>query len=115
MKPTLFLLAAGMGSRYGGLKQLSIDAMSELGGAIVSITLVMMSVFIPVSFMGGTAGTFYRQFGITMAIAIGFSALNALTLSPALCAIFLKPHDEGHGTPSDTCPHILYQGGCLRG
>ena len=74
----------------------SIDAMSELGGAIVSITLVMMSVFIPVSFMGGTAGTFYRQFGLTMAIAIGLSALNALTLSPALCAIFLKPHDEEH-------------------
>ena len=56
----------------------------------------MMSVFIPVSFMGGTAGTFYRQFGLTMAIAIGLSALNALTLSPALCAIFLKPHDEEH-------------------
>ena len=52
--------------------------------------------------MGGTAGTFYRQFGITMAIAIGFSALNALTLSPALCAIFLKPHDEGHGTKKMT-------------
>jgi HAE1 family hydrophobic/amphiphilic exporter-1 len=75
--------------------------MSELGGAIVSITLVMMSVFIPVSFMGGTAGTFYRQFGLTMAIAIGFSALNALTLSPALCAIFLKPHDE-HGEKKST-------------
>ena len=70
--------------------------MSELGGALVSITLVMMSVFIPVSFMGGTAGTFYRQFGITMAISIAFSALNALTLSPALCAIFLKPHDSEH-------------------
>ena len=55
----------------------------------------MMSVFIPVSFMGGTAGTFYRQFGLTMAISIGFSALNALTLSPALCAIFLKPHSLG--------------------
>lgn len=68
--------------------------MSELGGAIISITLVMMSVFVPVSFMGGTAGTFYRQFGLTMAIAIGFSALNALTLSPALCAIFLKPHNS---------------------
>ena len=79
----------------------SIDAMSELGGAIVSITLVMMSVFIPVSFMGGTAGIFYRQFGLTMAIAIGFSALNALTLSPALCAIFLKPHDE-HGEKKST-------------
>lgn len=82
---------------YKSVKQASIDAMSELGGAIVSITLVMMSVFIPVSFMEGTAGTFYRQFGLTMAIAIGFSALNALTLSPALCALFLKPHDEeGH-------------------
>ena len=79
---------------YKSAKQASIDAMSELGGAIVSITLVMMSVFIPVSFMGGTAGVFYRQFGVTMAIAIGLSALNALTLSPALCAIFLKPHDE---------------------
>ena len=81
---------------YKSAKLASIDAMSELGGAIVSITLVMMSVFIPVSFMGGTAGTFYRQFGLTMAIAIGLSALNALTLSPALCAIFLKPHDEEH-------------------
>lgn len=81
---------------YKSAKQASIDAMSELGGAIVSITLVMMSVFIPVSFMSGTAGTFYRQFGLTMAIAIALSALNALTLSPALCAIFLKPHDE-HG------------------
>ena len=80
---------------YKSAKLASIDAMSELGGAIVSITLVMMSVFIPVSFMGGTAGTFYRQFGLTMAIAIGLSALNALTLSPALCAIFLKPHDGG--------------------
>ncbi|WP_300702982.1 efflux RND transporter permease subunit [Bacteroides sp.] len=79
---------------YKSAKQASIDAMSELGGAIVSITLVMMSVFIPVSFMSGTAGTFYRQFGLTMAIAIALSALNALTLSPALCAIFLKPHDE---------------------
>ena len=79
---------------YKSARLASIDAMSELGGAIISITLVMMSVFVPVSFMGGTAGTFYRQFGLTMAIAIGFSALNALTLSPALCAIFLKPHNS---------------------
>ena len=79
---------------YKSAKKASIDAMSELGGAIVSITLVMMSVFIPVSFMSGTSGTFYRQFGLTMAIAIGLSALNALTLSPALCAILLKPHNE---------------------
>ncbi len=71
----------------------SIDAMNEISGAIISITLVMASVFIPVSFMGGTSGTFYREFGVTMAISIFISALNALTLSPALCAIFLKPHD----------------------
>ena len=75
----------------------SIDAMNEISSAIISVTLVMASVFIPVSFMGGTSGTFYREFGITMAVSIFISALNALTLSPALCAIFLKPHDaEGH-------------------
>ena len=75
----------------------SIDAMNEISGAIISITLVMASVFIPVSFLGGTTGTFYREFGVTMAVSIFISALNALTLSPALCAIFLKPHDEeGH-------------------
>ena len=79
---------------YTSTRKASIDAMRELGSAIVSITLVMMAVFVPVSFMSGTAGTFYRQFGLTMAIAIGFSALNALTLSPALCAIFLKPHKK---------------------
>ena len=69
----------------------SIDAMNEISGAIISITLVMASVFIPVSFMGGVSGTFYREFGITMAISIFISALNALTLSPALCAVFMKP------------------------
>lgn len=79
---------------YTSARKASIDAMGELSGAIVSITLVMMAVFIPVSFMTGTSGTFYRQFGLTMAIAIGFSAVNALTLSPALCALFLKPHRE---------------------
>lgn len=72
----------------------SIDAMNEISGAIISITLVMASVFIPVSFMGGVSGTFYREFGITMAISIFISALNALTLSPALCAVFLKPKNE---------------------
>ena len=71
----------------------SIDAMNEISSAIISVTLVMASVFIPVSFIGGTSGTFYREFGITMAVSIFISALNALTLSPALCAIFLKPHD----------------------
>ncbi len=78
---------------YQSARQASIDAMSEISGAIVSITLVMMLVFVPVSFMGGTTGVFYRQFGLTMAMAIGLSAINALTLSPALCAVFLKPHN----------------------
>ena len=72
----------------------SIDAMNEISGAIISITLVMAAVFVPVSFIGGTSGTFYREFGVTMAVSIFISALNALTLSPALCAIFLKPHNE---------------------
>ena len=72
----------------------SIDAMNEISGAIISITLVMAAVFVPVSFLGGTSGTFYREFGVTMALSIVISALNALTLSPALCAILLKPHDE---------------------
>ena len=81
---------------YTSARKASIDAMRELGSALVSITLVMMAVFVPVSFMSGTSGVFYRQFGLTMAIAIGFSALNALTLSPALCAILLKPH-KAHG------------------
>ncbi|HRO47513.1 efflux RND transporter permease subunit [Agriterribacter sp.] len=73
------------------------DAMGEITGAIISITLVMAAVFVPVSFITGSAGVFYKQFGLTLAIAIILSAVNALTLSPALCAIFLKPHkDDGH-------------------
>ncbi|MBD5246718.1 MAG: MMPL family transporter [Barnesiella sp.] len=79
---------------YKSARKASIDAMGEIAGALISITLVMMLVFIPVSFMPGTSGVFYQQFGLTMAIAIGFSALNALTLSPALCAVFLKAHDD---------------------
>lgn len=88
---------------YKSAKQASIDAMGEISGALISITLVMMLVFIPVSFMGGTSGIFYRQFGLTMAMAIGLSAVNALTLSPALCALFLKPHlnDEEHSYNSE--------------
>lgn len=70
------------------------EAMHEITGAIISITLVMSSVFFPLAFIGGTAGVFYKQFGITLAVAILLSAVNALTLSPALCAIFLKPHKE---------------------
>lgn len=79
---------------YKSARKASIDAMNEIAGALISITLVMMLVFIPVSFLGGTSGIFYRQFGLTMAMAIFLSAINALTLSPALCAIFLKGHDE---------------------
>ncbi len=94
---------------YKSSRQASIDAMNEIGGALVSITLVMMSVFIPVSFMGGTSGTFYRQFGLTLAIAIGFSAINALTLSPALCAIFLKPHENKEGK-KDTFVQRFHKG-----
>ena len=81
---------------YKSAQQASIDAMGEIAGALISITLVMMLVFIPVSFMGGTSGIFYRQFGLTMAMAIGLSAVNALTLTPALCAMFLKTHDQHH-------------------
>lgn len=72
----------------------TIHSMSEISGAIISITLVMAAVFIPVGFMEGPAGVFYRQFAFTLAIAILISALNALTLSPALCALILKGHDE---------------------
>lgn len=78
-------------------KEASIEAMNEISGALISITLVMMAVFVPVSFMSGVTGTFYRQFGLTMAVSIAFSAINALTLSPALCALFLKPHTNHEG------------------
>jgi HAE1 family hydrophobic/amphiphilic exporter-1 len=77
-------------------KQATLSAMSEITGAIVSITLVMAAVFIPVSFLQGPSGVFYQQFAITLAVAILISAVNALTLSPALCALLLKPHGEGH-------------------
>ncbi len=85
---------AKLDAGYHSARRASIDAMNEIASALISITLVMMLVFIPVSFMPGTSGTFYNQFGITMAIAIFFSAVNALTLSPALCAVFLKAHDS---------------------
>ncbi len=81
--------------------QASIDAMKGLTSAIISTSLVFMVVFIPVSFMGGTSGTFYTQFGLTMAAAVGISTLNALTLSPALCALLLKPHLNEHGEQYD--------------
>ncbi len=81
---------------YKSVYKATVDAMEGISTAIISCTLVFMAVFIPVSFMGGTSGIFYTQFGLTMAVAVGISALNALTLSPALCAMLLKPKDE-HG------------------
>ena len=74
-------------------KQATVTAMSEIAGAIISITLVMAAVFVPVTFLSGPAGVFYQQFGVTLIVAIIISAVNALTLSPALCALFLKPHN----------------------
>ncbi|MGV8095601.1 MAG: efflux RND transporter permease subunit [Mangrovibacterium sp.] len=74
-------------------KSAAISAMGEISGAIVAITLVMSAVFVPVTFITGSTGVFYKQFGITLAVSIVLSAINALTLSPALCAIFLKPHN----------------------
>ena len=76
----------------------TIDAMKGISSAVITSSLVFMAVFIPVSFMGGTSGTFSTQFGLTMAVAVGISALNALTLSPALCAILLKPYMNEDGT-----------------
>ncbi|MBC5837648.1 efflux RND transporter permease subunit [Flavobacterium muglaense] len=75
-------------------KKAAHSAMGDISSAIISITLVMSAVFIPVSFISGSAGVFYKQFGLTLAVSIVLSAINALTLSPALCAIFLKPHDN---------------------
>ncbi|WP_127846112.1 efflux RND transporter permease subunit [Psychroflexus aestuariivivens] len=75
-------------------KEASVSAMSEISGAIVSITLVMAAVFVPITFIKGPAGVFYEQFGVTLIVAILISAVNALTLSPALCALFLKPVSE---------------------
>lgn len=76
-------------------KEATVSAMQEITGAIISITMVMSAVFLPIGFMDGPAGIFYKQFAFTLAIAILISALNALTLSPALCALFLKSdHDD---------------------
>ncbi|MFV0376023.1 MAG: efflux RND transporter permease subunit [Mangrovibacterium sp.] len=75
-------------------REAAISAMSEISTAIISITLVMGAVFVPVTFITGTTGVFYRQFGITLTVSIILSAINALTLSPALCALFLKAHDK---------------------
>jgi HAE1 family hydrophobic/amphiphilic exporter-1 len=85
---------------YSSPRRAAIDAMSEISGAIVSITLVMAAVFLPVTFLEGSTGVFYKQFGITLAIAIMISAVNALTLCPALAALFLLPPDHGKEQPA---------------
>ena len=87
---------AKMETGISNAKKATIDAMGEITGAIISITLVMAAVFIPVTFITGPTGVFYQQFGITLIVAIIISAVNALTLSPVLCSIFLKPHDSHH-------------------
>ncbi|MFD2932940.1 efflux RND transporter permease subunit [Spirosoma flavum] len=89
-------------SGYTSPRKAAIDAMGEISGAIISITLVMASVFLPVTFITGSAGVFYRQFGITLAVAIIISAVNALTLCPALAALFLKPPVHTDGTKPKT-------------
>lgn len=87
---------AKMENGISNSKKATIEAMDEITGAIISITLVMAAVFIPVTFITGPTGVFYQQFGITLIIAIMISAVNALTLSPVLCSLFLKPHDAHH-------------------
>ncbi len=81
-------------SGYKSAYKASVDAMGGISTALLATTFVFMAVFIPVSFMGGTTGTFYTQFGLTMAVAVGISLVNSLTLSPALCALIMTPHEE---------------------
>ncbi len=87
-------------------KEATISSMNEISGVIISITLVMAAVFVPVGFMQGPAGVFYRQFAFTLAIAILISALNALTLSPALCALFLKNNSHADGQKKRICRKV---------
>jgi len=91
----------------------TVDAMKGISSALVATTIVFMAVFIPVTFMGGTTGTFYTQFGLTMAVAVGISLLNSLTLSPALCALLMKPHIVGKDgkLPFSARFHIAFDAG----
>ena len=88
---------AKLNEGYTSPMKATLDAMGGITSAILTSTLVFMAVFIPVSMMGGTSGVFYTQFGITMAVAVGISAINALTLAPALCALILKPYVNKDG------------------
>ena len=92
----------------------AVDAMGGISMALIATTFVFMAVFIPVSFMGGTTGTFYTQFGLTMAVAVGISLLNSLTLSPALCALIMTPHadvKEGEKASFSTRFHHAFDAG----
>jgi HAE1 family hydrophobic/amphiphilic exporter-1 len=90
---------AKLGHGAESAKTATLEAMNEISGAVISITLVMAAVFLPVTFITGATGVFYKQFGITLAIAIIISAVNALTLSPALCALLLKPYEGTEAQP----------------
>jgi hydrophobic/amphiphilic exporter-1 (mainly G- bacteria), HAE1 family len=102
---------AKLESGYTSPRKAAIDAMSEISTAIVSITLVMAAVFVPVTFIGGSTGVFYQQFGVTLAIAIIISAVNALTLCPALAALFLKPPQHVSDHPADKKKGYMYRFG----
>lgn len=96
---------------YKSSYEATVDAMGGITSAIITTTLVFMAVFIPVCFMGGTSGTFYTQFGVTMAVAVAISAINALTLSPALCALIMTPHqkkEEGKKLSFSSRFHIAF-------
>ena len=99
---------------YKSAYKAAIDAMGGISTALVATTFVFMAVFIPVSFMGGTTGTFYTQFGLTMAVAVGISLLNSLTLSPALCALIMKPHadiENGEKPTFSSRFHVAFEAG----
>lgn len=102
-------LDAGYTSPY----KATVDAMQGISTALIATTFVFMAVFIPVCFMGGTTGTFYTQFGLTMAVAVGISLVNSITLSPALCAILMKPHtpDENGKLSFSARFHVAFDAG----
>jgi HAE1 family hydrophobic/amphiphilic exporter-1 len=111
---------AKMAEKHLNPYRATMEVLHEISGAIIAITLVMTSVFIPVTFVPGPIGVFYRQFGITMATAIILSGLVALTLTPVLCAMILQPHSHGHATTSEVKKSrgllttlLIYAGGLL--
>ncbi len=101
---------ANFDAGYQSAHKAAVDAMKELAVTLFTTTLVFMVIFIPVSFMGGTTGIFFKQFGLSMAVAVGISFINALTLAPAMCALILKPSsvETRHGTSLQSRVHIAY-------